>query len=212
MFVDGDFWHGRDFGARKAWLAAGNNGVYWVPKIEKNMERDARQMEELERLGWTVLRFWSRGVMKDAAGCAEVAEVVKWKLEELKVGVDNMPYVERCGRRYPVYHCDNVVVSPRSNTRNYSIEGKIHGQSFSRCIEAESVSSALRVFRKMFSDISFRRISKQSIKRFSNCDIIHVLSRNSHGHSMSMLYLVETVGDNENGEKRESDGCEEGQE
>ena len=82
VFVDGDFWHGRDFEARKFRLATGNNGAYWVPKIEKNMERDARQMAELERLGWTVLRFWSSDVMKDAVGCAVV--VVK-KLDELKM-------------------------------------------------------------------------------------------------------------------------------
>ena len=81
VFVDGDFWHGRDFESRKARLAAGNNGACWVPKIEKNMERDARQMAELEWLGWTVLRFWSSDVMKDVIGCVEV---IRLKLEELK--------------------------------------------------------------------------------------------------------------------------------
>lgn len=82
VFVDGDFWHGRDFESRKVRLAAGNNGAYWVRKIEANLARDARQMAELERLGWTALRFWSSDVVKDAAGCAEA---VKLKLEELRM-------------------------------------------------------------------------------------------------------------------------------
>lgn len=81
VFVDGDFWHGRDFESRKARLAAGNNGAYWVRKIEANIARDARQMAELASFGWVTLRFWSSDVVKDAAGCA--AEV-KQKLEELR--------------------------------------------------------------------------------------------------------------------------------
>lgn len=81
VFVDGDFWHGRDFESRKTRLAAGNNGSYWVQKIEANLARDARQMAELERLGWVTLRFWSRDVTRDPDACATE---VKRKLEELK--------------------------------------------------------------------------------------------------------------------------------
>lgn len=73
VFVDGDFWHGRDFEARKGRLAAGNKVGYWATKIAANMERDARQMAELERLGWVTLRFWGSDVTKDAAGCAAIA-------------------------------------------------------------------------------------------------------------------------------------------
>lgn len=81
VFVDGDFWHGRDFESRKARLAVGNNGSYWVWKIEANMARDARQEIELRSLGWNFIRFWSSDVMKDPDGCAEA---VRRKLDELK--------------------------------------------------------------------------------------------------------------------------------
>ena len=52
MFVDGDFWHGRDFESRRAGLLAGNNGAFWVAKIERNMACDTEVDES----------FWIRGV------------------------------------------------------------------------------------------------------------------------------------------------------
>ena len=72
VFVDGDFWHGRDFEARRERLAAGSNGAHWVAKILRNRERDARNAADLEAMGWTVLRFWGSDVMADADGCAAV--------------------------------------------------------------------------------------------------------------------------------------------
>lgn len=39
-------------------LAAGNNGAFWVKKIERNMGRDRRNEADLEAMGWTVMRVW----------------------------------------------------------------------------------------------------------------------------------------------------------
>ena len=36
----------------------------WLKKIKGNMERDAKTDAELAGLGWKVLRFWSRDVLK----------------------------------------------------------------------------------------------------------------------------------------------------
>lgn len=63
IFVDGEFWHGKDWGVRK--LDLKTNQEYWIPKIEKNIKRDQNVNSELTRLGWTVLRFWSRDVEKN---------------------------------------------------------------------------------------------------------------------------------------------------
>lgn len=81
VFVDGEFWHGKDFGAREARLAAGNNGAYWTAKIRRNMERDREQEAALRAAGWTALRFWAEDVLEDPGKCAAaVAE----KLDELE--------------------------------------------------------------------------------------------------------------------------------
>lgn len=37
----------------------------------RNMERDRRNMADLEAMGWTVVRFWGSDVMRDAGACAE---------------------------------------------------------------------------------------------------------------------------------------------
>ncbi len=70
VFVDGDFWHGRHWEARRARLATGSNPQYWLTKIAANMERDARKTAELERRGWTVVRVWEGDVNRDAEGIA----------------------------------------------------------------------------------------------------------------------------------------------
>ena len=62
VFCDGDFWHGRDWPGRRARLAEGHNSDYWIAKIERNMERDRRNNEELARMGWTVVRVWEGDV------------------------------------------------------------------------------------------------------------------------------------------------------
>lgn len=72
VFVDGEYFHGKDWDAgRKEKVLAGNNSSYWVPKIERNMQRDRESEKALSSLGFTVLRFWSRDVLKSPDKCAE---------------------------------------------------------------------------------------------------------------------------------------------
>lgn len=85
VFVDGDFWHGRHFAARRERLAAGNNGAFWTAKIERNMARDRRNVADLEAMGWTVIRFWGSDVMWDAGACADE---VRRLLEKAGKGFD----------------------------------------------------------------------------------------------------------------------------
>jgi DNA mismatch endonuclease, patch repair protein len=74
IFVDGDFWHGRLLVERgEAALTASirtPRAAFWVAKIKRNAERDARQNEQLEALGWRVIRVWERDVLSDVNSCA----------------------------------------------------------------------------------------------------------------------------------------------
>jgi DNA mismatch endonuclease (patch repair protein) len=74
VFVDGDFWHGRD------WLHARqrikSNQEFWYGKIERNIARDHRTDQRLKARGWRVLRFWASDVMKHTAECADRVEAV----------------------------------------------------------------------------------------------------------------------------------------
>lgn len=55
IFVHGCFWHGHTC---RAGHLPSSNLDYWVTKIEKNIERDNRKINELEKLGWNVIVIW----------------------------------------------------------------------------------------------------------------------------------------------------------
>lgn len=67
IFLDGDFWHGYKWEEKK--IRIKSNAEYWIEKIERNMERDIENTIALERMGYTVLRFWEHEVRKDLQSC-----------------------------------------------------------------------------------------------------------------------------------------------
>ena len=78
VFCDGDFWHGRDWEARRLKVRKGSNAPYWISKIEANIERDKRRNKELRKLGWKVARIWETDILKDPQRAArKVAALVK---------------------------------------------------------------------------------------------------------------------------------------
>ena len=62
IFVDGDFWHGKDWKKRKIRVKRGHNPDYWVSKIERNIIRDRDRNRKLRAAGWTVLRVWESDI------------------------------------------------------------------------------------------------------------------------------------------------------
>lgn len=63
IFVNGCFWHKHDC-PRFVWPSS--NEDYWRPKIMGNVERDKRNIAELQQLGWTVLTVWECELKKKA--------------------------------------------------------------------------------------------------------------------------------------------------
>ncbi|MDR2962596.1 MAG: very short patch repair endonuclease [Bacteroidales bacterium] len=84
VFIDGEFWHGKDWEIRKH--DHKSNQEFWLPKIERNIERDKEVNAELEKQGWTVLRFWGKEIEKDLLTCVLKIESVikdeKWILRK----------------------------------------------------------------------------------------------------------------------------------
>lgn len=67
VFVDGDFWHGKNWKQRKH--DHKSNQEFWHAKIEKNMARDKLVNRTLKKEGWTVLRFWGSDIKKNLETC-----------------------------------------------------------------------------------------------------------------------------------------------
>ena len=72
VFCDGDFWHGRNWGARRKKLLIGHNADYWVPKIEYNRRRDRQNTRLLKRAGWKVIRLWELDILNHPVASAAI--------------------------------------------------------------------------------------------------------------------------------------------
>ncbi len=74
VFCDSEFWHGYNWETRKKDFKT--NQDFWIPKIERNIERDIEVNEQLKSMGWTILRFWGRDIKKHCVECADMIERV----------------------------------------------------------------------------------------------------------------------------------------
>jgi len=68
IFADGCFWHGCPECNKKL---PTTNREYWKKKIERNIERDRQNTQNLTDQGWCVLRIWEHE-LRDAEGRAKV--------------------------------------------------------------------------------------------------------------------------------------------
>lgn len=55
IFVNGCFWHMHDC---KEFVLPKSNLDYWLPKLERNKQRDKENVEKLQSLGWNVIVVW----------------------------------------------------------------------------------------------------------------------------------------------------------
>ena len=85
IFVDSEFFHGKGFVSDydskkynnlKDQLEHTNNSGFWLDKIQKNIERDCKVEAELRRMGWLVIRFWSKDVLAHTEECVRMIEEV----------------------------------------------------------------------------------------------------------------------------------------
>lgn len=67
IFVDSEFFHGKDWETQK--LRIQSNQEFWHKKIGRNIERDKEVNDYLTNNGWTVLRFWSKEVKNNLWKC-----------------------------------------------------------------------------------------------------------------------------------------------
>ncbi len=83
IFCDSEFFHGKDWESLKSRLEKSENSSYWIKKILRNRERDDDINKKLMFLGWTVIRFWGKDVLKNPDECMKVIEeeIFKQKIE-----------------------------------------------------------------------------------------------------------------------------------
>lgn len=84
IFCDSEFFHGKDWEVLKPKLENGKNPDYWIPKIERNMERDREKDNALLFAGWTVIHFWGKDILKNTDECVKMIEeiILEGKIQE----------------------------------------------------------------------------------------------------------------------------------
>lgn len=79
VFCDSEFWHGYDWEHKKAEIKSRRE--FWIPKIERTIQRDKEVTKKLESDGWRVIRFWGKEIRDNTSTCADI---VVEALEESK--------------------------------------------------------------------------------------------------------------------------------
>lgn len=76
VFCDSEFWHGYNWKVKQNEIKS--NRDFWIPKIERNINRDKEVNTALEADGWKVLRFWGEEIKKNVKACADlIVEALK---------------------------------------------------------------------------------------------------------------------------------------
>lgn len=96
IFCDGEFFHGKDWSNQRRRLEKSNNSEYWINKISNNINRDAIVEKELLQLGWTVLRFWGKDILKNTDKCiVEIEEAIYDLTIEKLINLDENSFKKR---------------------------------------------------------------------------------------------------------------------
>ena len=67
IFVDSEFWHGKNWKIKKH--EHKSNQDFWHKKIESNIKRDKLVNSYLKKEGWKVLRIWGKEILKKPETC-----------------------------------------------------------------------------------------------------------------------------------------------
>lgn len=94
IFVDGEFWHGKDWHIRKN--DHKTNQEFWIKKIERNIERDKEVNAELSKQKWSILRFWAKDIEKNLLTCVSQIES---EINDLKMNLKEKISLETFGNK-----------------------------------------------------------------------------------------------------------------
>ena len=76
VFVDGCFWHRCPVHG----TSPKANSDYWLPKLERNVQRDREMDDLLLAAGWLSIRVWEHEDLESAA--IHIAEIVRQRRED----------------------------------------------------------------------------------------------------------------------------------
>ena len=95
IICDSEFFHGKDWEVLKPQLEKGKNADFWIEKISKNQQHDDDINKQLQFLGWTVIRFWGKDIIKKTDECVQVIEetIFEQKYNDYDIETEEISHV-----------------------------------------------------------------------------------------------------------------------
>ena len=86
IFCDGELWHGKDWENKRKQIKT--NSDYWIQKIERNILRDIENEKKLEKMGWTIIRFWGKEIKKNLMDCVNEIKETIYEIETVAYHIE----------------------------------------------------------------------------------------------------------------------------
>ena len=175
VFCDGDFWHGYNWQVAKNEIKS--NRDFWIPKIEKNMQRDADVTQKLQNAGWIVLRFWGHEIVKELQFCVDMI------LDELRV--------------YPPhpYRTIDLCAGIGGIRRGFELTGR-----FENVLSAEVDKYACKTYQHLFGDNPQHDLTSDEFKNLTETTDYDVLLAGFPCQTFSRVGLQEGFENEEKGQ------------
>ena len=119
VFVDSEFWHGYRFEENREKIKT--NVAYWIPKIERNIARDAEVNAELKLQGYLVLRFWGQRIEKELPSVVEEIQAAIEKRKQIREKIQGIKVFTTLGY---LKRGDTYLMLHRNKKKNDENEGK----------------------------------------------------------------------------------------
>ena len=174
VFCDGDFWHGYNWDNAQNEIKT--NRDFWIPKIEKNMQRDREVTDRLQEQGWTVLRFWGHEILKNLDYCISVI------LNELHI----IPQ--------PPYRTIDLCAGIGGIRRGFELTGQ-----FVNVLSSEIDKYACRTYQHLFGDNPEHDLTDEEFKKTIENTEYEVLLAGFPCQAFSRVGLQEGFEDEEKG-------------
>jgi DNA mismatch endonuclease (patch repair protein) len=75
VFIHGCFWHGHS--CRRGQSMPKTNLAFWQPKMERNIQRDRENRDDLRNMGWRVLVVWECETKQSNILCAKLRQAIQ---------------------------------------------------------------------------------------------------------------------------------------
>jgi DNA mismatch endonuclease (patch repair protein) len=77
IFVHGCFWHQHSDPDCPRFHVPKSRTDYWLPKLQRNVERDAKHLQQYDEMGWQVLTLWECEVAATDSLTAKITQFLK---------------------------------------------------------------------------------------------------------------------------------------